>query len=102
MDALVWWIGFDPPVRTYPIGKVMNALAVLVHVPAWHGAPARVAAPSMSCVRVESLPTAFPFHSSDSCMEIEDTGLVQSTMAVASTGPPRFTARQRGAGSGGG
>jgi hypothetical protein len=56
----------------------------------------------MSCVRVESLPTAFPFHSSDSCMEIEDTGLVQSTMAVASTGPPRFTARQRGAGSGGG
>jgi hypothetical protein len=41
MDALVWWIGFDPPVRTYPIGKVMNALAVLVHVPAWHGARQR-------------------------------------------------------------
>src|SRR5689334_2232708 len=67
------------------MGKVMNALAVLVHVPAWHAAPARVAAPSLSCVRVESEPTTFPFHSRDSDMEIEDTGLVQSTMAVAST-----------------
>src|SRR5262245_27416252 len=63
----------------------MNALAVLVHVPAWHAAPARVAAPSLSCVRVLSLPTTFPFHSRDSDMEIELTGLVQSTMAVAST-----------------
>jgi hypothetical protein len=34
--GLVMWIGFVPPVMTYPAGKVMVADAVLVYVPGLH------------------------------------------------------------------
>jgi len=87
MDALVWWIGFAPPVRTYPGGKVMDALAVLAYVPAWHAAPTRVAAPDLFCSVSLSVATEAPFFSRVSWSLIVVTLLLQSTMAVASTEP---------------
>jgi hypothetical protein len=42
-SPLAAWIGFCPSMTMYPGGKVMTALALLLHEPAWHAAEGYIA-----------------------------------------------------------
>jgi hypothetical protein len=86
MDALVSWIGpAGPAITVYPGGKVMDAYAVLANVPIWHVSVTRVKATGLSSWVLLSVLTGVPVRSRASWRLIVVTGLVHSTMALAST-----------------
>jgi len=79
------WMGFVPAITTYPGGKVIVAVAVLVHVPVWQVAPMKSAVPALPCTVKPSDFMVVPFRARLSENLIAVTLLVQSTLAKAST-----------------
>jgi hypothetical protein len=88
IDALVWWIGFVPAVRTYPGGKVMSASAVSLYVPAWHRTWVTVTAWALFCAKSLSPSTVTPLRISSSLRLIDVTALLHWTDAPSATWLP--------------
>jgi hypothetical protein len=84
-SPLAAWIGFCPSMTMYPGGKVMTALALLLHEPAWHAAEGYIAAPTTLNSDPLGLTMGIPEFSRLDCKPISAARPVQDTTASAVT-----------------